>query len=184
MSIREKIERLVEERQAEAARKDITRKLKAIVRVLGYAVQSQIGSGVSEGGYGYFASEALDDGWASDLEDDNEDELPITELDTCIRTVAMYFDGMSSGINLQIWYNDEEELLKVTFEGDPVYREERSRLISYIPSDKWETPLESLFTLAEKRVKLKIKEDNDDKKERQAKTVRRIVDHLRKTWGY
>ena len=180
MGLRENIEKIVEDRQAEAIKKDLTRKLKTIVTILGFEIRS--GGGVmSEGGFGYSASEPIADDWEWKLED--EEHMPTADLDAGTYSHGMYFDGLSSGFNLQIMYKEGDELIKVTCEGMLVYREAKGQLDTYLPSPQWEDKVESLFSLARKRSKMQEKEKKDAKNEKNKSRIKQVLDYLRRHWG-
>jgi len=178
MSIQEKIERLIEERRAEAAKKDLPRKLKAIAKHLGFAVRDSVCGEIMEGGFGYFTSPAFYE--VSELE---AGELPTDPTIDKSYILAYHFDGVSNGVNMQVHYDESAELLKAHFEGNEIYREQFGTIECYVPSAKWETHVESLFRAAERRGKLKERQDRVDKKERGERKLTHLLEQLRKLWG-
>lgn len=183
MSIRKKIELIIEERQAEAAKKDITRKLKAIVRVLGYEVRSESG-GTFEGGFGYFQSE-LDENWDWSLENNDDDlmEMPISDLEANTLVVLRCYDGLSNGVNFQINYDENNETISASYDGNKVYTEVRGKLKTYVPLPVWEKHVDSLFSIAERRAKIKDEEASANQKQEKQGMIQKVLEHLQKNWG-
>lgn len=179
MSLQEKIERLIEDRRAEAVKKDLPRKLKMIAKNLGFAVRDSAYGKSIEGGFGYFSSPAQYQ-MESELDDD---ELPTDPMVTESYILAYHFDGITNGINMQVNYDEASEMVRVHYEGEEVYREQTGVIECYVPSSKWETNLESLFSVAEKRAKIKDKRDRDDRRKRGQSKTTRLLEQLRKLWG-
>ncbi len=184
MSIQEKIDRLIEDRKAQAAKKDLTRKIKSIVRALGFEIICGAGEGGAfEGGFGY-AHEAPQDDWAWELEDDNNQKsLPVMALESSSRSIGLYFDSLSRGVNLQIHYDEADENIKVMHDGIKVYAAHNGIVETYIPTDKWENHIDSLFIAAGKRVKIKNQSAEDDKVMKKQKMIGKVLDYLRTNWG-
>jgi len=183
MGLEENVKKIVEDRQAAAVKKDLTRKFKAVANVLGFDIRhGGGGSDRMEGGLGHSASPALEFGWEWELEDDEEESLPISE-DVPTYVIGKYFDGLSSGINLQILYREDEETTKVTYNGILIYHEFEGNLHTYLPSDLWESKLEMLFRLAKKQAKIQDEKVQEDRAEDTKGRVRRILDYLRTNWG-
>jgi len=182
--MQENIQKIVEERQAEASRKNLSRKFKLIIQALGFAVRSEGGSGSAfEGGYAHSTSPQLSEGWEWDLSDDTVEGLPVADLDAGTGTGIRYFDALSSGLNLQIFYRENEELIKVTFDGILVYREIRGQVTCYLPSEQWEPHIESFYRLAQKRNREQEKEKKSEEDKEGQGRMKRLFEYLRKNWG-
>ena len=184
MSLKDKIERLVESRQAEAVQKDLSKKLRTIARGYGFAIRDKVfGGGGLEGGtdvMGHSSHVRFDD-W-SELPEDNQEMPTDPDIEESV-ILAYHFDGMSCGINLQIHFEESADLIKATYEGREVYREQQGQLTAYIPSPKWETTIESLFPAAAARVKLITEQQLADDKNRKRKFTEKMLDYLREHWG-
>ena len=84
---------------------------------------------------------------------------------------------------MQVHYDESADFLRVHYEGDEVYREQTGSIECYVPSSKWETHLNSLFCVAEKRAKLKDQQGRDDRKKRGQRKTAQLLEQLRKLWG-
>ncbi len=186
MNAREKIEQVIEQRRAEAASKNLSIKLMAIAKHLGKPILMHGAGGHSTGPKGEYYSfnqhQILDADWSWSLDgEDEEYEMPT--LEDTVAEVGVQWDGLSSGMNFQIGYSNTSNMLKATYAGYLVYREIRGVIDCYIPSPQWETKLESLYQLAQKRAKLKEQEQTADNKERGKSRLTKVLDYLRKQWG-
>lgn len=187
MDAREKIERIVEQRRAEAAAKNLSIKLMAIAKHLGKPILMH-GAGthtMSSRGeyYGFNQYQVLDADWSWSLDGENEEEEEMPVMDETAAEVGSQWDGLSSGMNFQIGYSQASSILRATYEGFLVYREIKGVIDCYLPSPQWEAKLESLYPLAQKRAKLKEQEQSADDKERGKGRLTKVLDYLRKQWG-
>lgn len=113
----------------------------------------------------------------------DEEELPIMEIDESVNEIGMSYDDLKSGNNLTILFlNDENEII-VRYEGKLVYKEVANELQSFVPEEKWESLIEKIYTKAKivdknrknKENNLLIKAANHKKKE--------IIEKLKDKWG-
>ena len=145
---------LKEKRTSEATRKNLmgsAGKLGMICKYLGVPIRRSGGS--SEQGEGPWGDILFD---RTELEDpyteDDPDELPtFDDTDEQIHEVGWLFDGLSSGMHLEIIYQHEAKKLTVTYKGYLVYAEIAGDLERYAPFDDWEKLIEKLYTKAKER---------------------------------
>ena len=183
MKLPEKIERLIENRQAEAVQKKLSEKLRLIASALGFAIRDKVtGGGLDAGGdvIGH-ADHYLLDAWY-DLDSDSG-EMPTDPTLNDSRVLGYCFDGLNSGINLQIILEEEANFMKASFQGTDVYQERQGKLEKYIPAPDWEMYVESLFRRAESRSKIKVEQKQDIAKKEKRKIADVLVEYLRKNWG-
>ena len=184
MKLPDKIERLIESRQTEAIQKKISEKLRLIASVLGFPICDRSNAGGLEAGgdtVGHSHYELLDPWYEEELE---EGTLPTDPYLDESRVLGYCFDGLSSGIHLQIYLEDEANFLKASFQGIDVFQERQGKLEKYIPSMEWERWMETLFLRAEARGKIESKKKQEELKKKNKKTTEVIVDYLRKNWGF
>jgi len=180
MDPKQQIERAVEHRRAQAAERNLTRKLTLIATALGLPIRRQGGSS-NASGFGFEQQQILEADWAWQLEPEETNELPTDEEGSSL--VGWQFDGLSSGLNMQVCYDKTSEVLKATYQGYVVYEERCHTLVRYLPSPQWEDRLDSLYQMAEKKAKLKELERADDDKEEGRKGLKKVLDYLRINWG-
>jgi len=169
--------KIIELRQVEAVKKNISKKALTIVSALGFSIMDQYGGGSHEGF-------SINQGSPLSYEPYEQDVYDYGQLptqDTTPSEVGRYFDGLSSGANLQI--SQKYDILQINFEGRIVYREQAGQLERYAPSQQWEEKLDSIYVLAQKRVKLKesaasVDEDKSDSR------LQKILDYMRDFWGF
>lgn len=136
--MREKEERIKEQRLLEATRKGLTGlegKFGTILQYLGQPI-------ISAHAGSYFESNELPDVYA-DLED--EPELPTADVERVIVESGYVFDALSSGLHLEIQYLAEKQKLAVYYCGNLVYCEIASDLECYVPSTEWESKVDMLY---------------------------------------
>lgn len=183
MGTKKEIERLVEDRRAEATKKQLPSKFKYIVKVLGFPVRDS--AGVEMMGEAFWYSTSSDHYNLRNEEqyedDDNEEILPTDENLEKSTILAYHFDGVTNGINLQIHYQDAS--LVVHFEGTEVYRESRGVIECYVPSDKWESKVDLLFDVSKKKGKIIEEIEESQKKESNERRSNFVLDKLQKLWG-
>jgi hypothetical protein len=184
MNLQENIERLIEERQAEAIKKKLSEKLRLVATMLGFAIRDKVLGSRSvdtpTAMMGYSSHELID-AWGEDPTE--EEEIP-TDADIGESAVlGYYFDGLSSGINLQIYLEDAAGFMKASHQGKDVYQESQGKLEMYIPSAEWENWVESLYRSAEKRAKVQDQKDREIEKLRKKKLMDRALDFVKKHWG-
>lgn len=71
--------------------------------------------------------------------------------------IGLIFDGLSRSINIEIRYLEENNELRVTYEGYVVYKEYAGELHAYVPGE-WEQFIERLFPFAKQKEKDNIKQ--------------------------
>lgn len=189
MNNREKIERLIEDRKADVAKKGLSKKFKTIIRVLGFDIKSEMGSGFIEGGFGTLSGQIKQDWeWELNTTDDDDDDdafdpynLPTSEGSSFVS--GRHFDGLSSGINLQIYLEDGNDLIRVIYDGVKVFQEKQGNLEYYVPSIIWEKKVDHLFLIAEKKAKIDQQVQVEDVRQENETKRNFILDYLKTHWG-
>ena len=168
------VAKLIEDRQIEASKKDIAKKGLAIIEFLGYDLIDQDG-GCSSDVMSFNCSQP----YRMETVEYVYGELPTQ--DTTPGIVGRYFDGLSSGVNLQISHKNEN--FQINFNGNIVYKEQAGQIEGYAPSEDWESRLNSLYVLALKKAKLKESIAAADEVEASDSKSQKILDYLRSFWG-
>jgi len=120
------------------------------------------------------------DDWGDLLPDECYRSQPV-KYDT--EEIGMVFDGLSSGMNLEIRYLKQDNLLTVKHEGRLVYREVAGELEAYVPAPQWEDMVNRLFPLAKKREVTAIGEAVQQRREKNRKDKLGFLEKLRTKWG-
>jgi len=174
MDIKKKVELVIEQRQAEAMKKDLTKNLKKIARYLGHELTGNTGS--EEGISGSFFENT------EYYENDNEDELPIFE-GSFDKTIGYHIDLLSSGIDLQIMYFIKEDSIRVQYLGNKVYEDSANNLIRYLPDDAWERYIKLLLKKVPEQVKIQEREELAKQSKTSKFQVSKVLEYLSKNWG-
>jgi hypothetical protein len=173
----DKERRVREQRLSEAIRKGLTGlegKFGTILRYLGKPI-------IGHGGEWVTTSEALN--VYDYLEEEKTDELEEMDEEQTVIDCGYVFDGLASGIHLEIIYKLHEKELKVFWEGNLVYAEVASELECYSPSHTWESKVDYLFNVAKKREKKEYHATIEENKIEAKRQKFSLLDHLRKRWG-
>lgn len=172
----EEIKRLIEARQIEATKKQITLKLMCIVRNLGQGIYGDVGFGAGLGG------SSLDtEAWMTPEE--RGEEMPTAEDGGEYSDMGYLFDALNIGHNFEVrWLVHDRELL-AKYNGYTVYQEEEGKLKAYVPNKVWEDLMDRLYVRAKP-----VEEVNktDAKKEHDAGFFRqaaKFMKELRDSWG-
>ena len=100
-----------------------------------------------------------------------------------VEEVGLLFDGLSSGINLELRYRNDDGRLTARWEGHLVYDEIAGDLQCFVPMQEWEDKVNLLFPLAKKREVAKAHTMMDTRKEKVQKDKLSLLDRIRKKWG-
>lgn len=204
----EKEKKIIEQRTIEACRKEymgVSGKLGTILRHLGepmYTHNPGAGSGAWDDlGYN---SNTLDSYY--NIEDDepkietmetydiNGDPVQVpmssewnqdvvTRKSYQVDRIGWYFQSLTSGINLELQYTDNNKELIVNYKGYNVYKEVGGELHCFVPSEDWEQPVEQFFKRAKKaenKNRIKEKEENIVKS---TKNKEKWMEKMAKFWG-
>lgn len=180
MNQREKLIYLIEKRKSEAAKKDLSIKLKKIVSTYGHEIRAESGDGGSFESFGRLSTDRSD---ILDFDEVDTDEFPTMEEGTVTSVVMKHFDGLSSGLNFQISYYEAEKTLLAYFEGRKAYEESQGQLTVYVPNDLWENFIEMLFQKLETKSKLNETEQNAEINKGNKHQLSFVLDYLRDNWG-
>ncbi len=94
------------------------------------------------------------------------------------------FDGLSSGVHMEIAYWTTGSRIVATYKGYEVYREDAAELEAYAPAPEWENYVEKLYQIAKKRMKSSKAQEEEMMTigvERMQKT---FLQRLKSLWGY
>lgn len=93
------------------------------------------------------------------------------------------FSGLSQGMNLEIMVKDEDNEIKVSYDGYKVYHEIKNELICFVPNKEWEQKIDILFSQARKRENEVRKVEQKDKINQAKKNKLNFLEKIRKKWG-
>jgi hypothetical protein len=164
-------ERIIEQRTLEAIRKNLMGqqgKLYLIAKVLGNAITQQ-----SAGGN--FLN--------FDMFNEDPDTIPILEDDATSHDIGYVFNGLSRGLNIEIICKDYEGVIKLTWDGFCYYHEEANVLMKYVPNDKLEKMVDSLFTVVENKVQEEYRRLKKQEIKEAPKLEQEELRRLRDKWG-
>jgi hypothetical protein len=114
---------------------------------------------------------------------EKEDQYKVIDEHTPIRSLGFYFYGLNYSCNLEIYYMEYENLIKVFYEGQKIYEEVNGDLESYVPEKDWEDFVENLYKLAKEK-ELLFRESNKQKNKKifeEKKTS--ILSRIKRIWG-
>ncbi len=172
----DKEKRVRDERLREATKKGYTGlegKFGTILKCLGHPI-------IGEGG-SFYESNYMDDPYTMD--DDEEEGMPTMDEEQTVMELGYIFDGLSSGMHLEIKYISDRQELTVYYKGATVFSEIAGELAGYVPSQEWEEKIELLYKRAkirENKMRGKYMEEN------RLETVREkqsLLEKLRLRWG-
>lgn len=174
----EKENRIKEQRVIEATRKNLMGmegKLGVILKFLGQPIYTQ-------GSKDHYINQLTD--VYDYLDAKNEDD--ILELDENYEEIlnGYIFDGLTSGMNIEIIYLMDDQKLVTKYKGYNVFIENSGDLQCYVPLEEWELIVDKLFIIAKKK-QIKILEIA--KAEGQIESQKEKISFLRRlreTWGF
>lgn len=103
--------------------------------------------------------------------------------DHLINLEGYVFDGLSSGIHMDITYWIDSSRLNVNYKGYVAYKEIAGELEAFHPLQEWEDLIERLYLVAKKRMK-KTKAKEEEAMVEQVEEVKKgFLYRLRKLWG-
>lgn len=170
-----KLEKIKEERTIEATKKDlmgIRGKLGTIVTVLGDPIRT------------HKENEFFD-------EDEEENDIPIMDLDMVSHKIGYIFSGLSRGYHLEIKllfrYQEDpphnKHILNLEYKGYNVFLEVGGELESYAPSQEWESIVEKLYQKAKDKDKETKKIEKKEKEKENKNIISKLLEELKSRWG-
>ena len=96
----------------------------------------------------------------------NESDIRTMDENEYSECIGHAFDGLRNGYNLEILAFNDDKLIKVFYNSRKVYEEIAGELDSYYPDDEWESKVEKLYLIAEKREVEYKKQEKENKKEK------------------
>lgn len=169
----EKEKLIKENRLIEATRKGLTGldgKLGCILHYLGQPIKS---SGSSNYNITYL----------EDVYTEEKEGMPTCDEDEMVFEHGRFFDGLGSGMHLEIKYLNENKELLVNYEGNLVYCEVAGDLENYVPSAAWEDKIDKLFGLAKKREKKLTVQEMKMNKFEDKRNKLNFLERMRVKWG-
>lgn len=166
-------EQIIKERRTiEAVKKQylgFNGKLYSIAKNLGYPIIKQN----EESEYIIY-----DNFWNTDQSDIRTMEE--NEYSECI---GYAFDGLKNGYNLEILVFENEKSIKVLFDCKKVYEEVYGELESYYPEDTWESKIEKLYVIANKKEK-EIKQQEKERMKNNFEVKKTtLLNYLKDKWN-
>jgi hypothetical protein len=169
--------RIREQRTIEAVRDNLmgmSGKLGCICRFMGEPIRDHTGSGLVD-------SRNLDAPWYDErFEDDSF--IPTEEIDK-VRVIGWFFDGLSSGVHMEIKYTDLYHELSVRWKGYLVYQEMSGQLMAFVPQPDWKTKVEELYKMARKREQSFKKVEQEEEKATVEESKKSWLQEMLEKWG-
>lgn len=94
-----------------------------------------------------------------------------------------HFDALNRGLQLEIWFTEEESELKVTYKGYVVYKEQGGDLKAFVPHEEWQQAIESLYSQARKLLRKQQDQQNKSKAGRENDSKGTWIDKMKSLWG-
>lgn len=199
MSKQEELEEKIrEQRTIEANKKGLvgqTGKIGVVLKMLGSPIVSQ-----SEGGT--FVDTHYPSWTQEEIDENDPMNFPVMDLDGAtrpegdewknipeaipygIQEIGYHFDGLSRGMHLEIKYDDLSTELSVTSGGYLVYKEIKGELVCYVPDEKWEGWIESLFKTAKSLLRKRKEEEFKQEVESVEKNKLSWWRQMKSRWGF
>lgn len=117
------------------------------------------------------------------FEQEDPEEIPTFEESESSFEIGTFFDGLSRGININIYVNFEMREIKCYYDDKIVYRETTGELEGFSPNEVWEEKLEKLYSLAKKVEKEKRQIEKKDLIKIAEKKKNSILKYLKEKWG-
>lgn len=209
--MRDKEQKIIEQRTIEASKKGLmgfSGKMGTILRYLGQPMLTHYegvwNSSREELGY---SSSTLDEYLGYDIYD-NEPEATMETMEAyddfghpvespnspewgtaakrkayTVDKIGYYFQSLSSGINLEIKYLDNNKELITHYQGYLVYKEMGGELQAYVPNEEWEKHVDSFYRLAKKKEDEARKKEKVDKVLKAEKNKAKWLETMKTFWG-
>lgn len=172
MSDKEK--RIKEERLRDASRNGyigLEGKFGTILKYLGHPI-------ITEGG-SFYEANYMEDPYATE----EEEEMPTFDEEQAVMELGYIFDGLSSGIHIEIKYISDRQELMVSYKGFTVYSEIAGELECYVPNAEWEKNIESLYQHAKVRESKQRGEYMVENRQEAQRQKESLLERLRLRWG-
>jgi hypothetical protein len=142
-------------------------------------IARKFGFDVVQQGSGAFHQTFIDDFY----EWGEEEEIPTMDEDEVIRHLGYNYDGYKNGDDLTVNLNLANAEIKVTFEGNMVYKEVAGDLECFVPNELWELKIEAIYSRVLKNDKSKKKSVRQDLVKRSDAKKNEILKRLKDKWG-
>lgn len=172
----DEVKRAIEKRVIQATDRNLMGaqgKLGCILRNMGQPIYQ-------EGG-GFIDTNYLDAPWYEDFSDGNSDIADPEDED--ILVLGWHFDGLTSGVQLEIRYLDKTKELMASWKGRMVYQEVRGELRAYAPGDEWEGAVDRLYQGAKKRDRVALQREKEEEAAKDMKEKLGFLAALKRLWG-
>jgi len=174
-----KIKLIKEQREAEAIKKNLPRKLRALSDSMGYEIRSEQG----EYGCGIDQNYWPED-WEWQLPDEAEENeefdlerMPVADISS--EVIGYCYDGLSIGFHFELKHLLQSNEIQAYYQGKMVYHEIGGELHCYVPMKEWEDRVEKLCEHLAVRIQEKEKPDLGLWQRR----MQQIKDYLKEKWG-
>jgi hypothetical protein len=175
--MREQEKRVREQRTIQATSKNLigpSGKLGCVVRYMGEKMWDT-GGGMSEV---HHLGDGYGDWWGE------HSDIPTLDMEENVRTTGYRFDGLSSGLHLEIEYKSAYHSLTVKWRGTLVYQETCGELEAYVPGEDWEGAIDDLYNkFAIRRAKRVRAAEAEAERREVTEEKRGFLRHLRDAWG-
>ena len=164
-------DRIIEIRTSEAIRKNLMGqegKLYLIAKFMGHAITKQ-SQDISYLNFEMF--------------NEDPDTIPIMDSDVTSYDIGYTFDGLSRGLNLEILCKDYEGVIKMSWEGKFYYHEENNSLQRYVPDERLEKIIDSLYNVVEQRIQEEYRKIKKQEIKEAPKLEQEELRRLRDKWG-
>lgn len=147
-------------------------KFALIAKRLGHPIYDQKG--------GMFQQRFMDDPFYIE----EEGHIPTLEEDEQSYELGHMFDGLSRGVNLNIFLDDYHREIIVRYCGQVVYKEVAGELEGYVPNPDWENKITE-FSNAATVIERKMRSFEREERVRLGnKKKQEVLDTLRNKWGF
>ena len=172
----EEIQRLVQDRENQATKRQISPKLMTVARSLGQSVFGDMGFGSGLGGSPYDP-----EAWMSDEE--KGEDLP-TAGDGDPSDMGLIYDALNIGHNFEIRYMKHDKQVRAKYDGRIVFLEEEGKIKAYVPNPVWEELLDRIYAKAKPVEETRKIKEKQESKEGFVKQANKFLKELRESWGF
>jgi len=172
----DEIKRLIESRQVEATKKQLSKKMLCIAKYSGHKMYSEFGFGS-----GSMSTQYDSDDWLTEGE---KGYANLPEATDDFFEYGYVFDALNSGHNLEIRYMSGDNELRTTYNGYVVYLEIDGKLRAYVPHNNWEEVVERLYQKAKVKEELVVKEEKIESESKFMREATKFLKELRDSWGF
>lgn len=97
--------------------------------------------------------------------------------------IGWYFDGLSSGVHMEIKYDEHSKSLTLNWKGYLVYKEASGELAAYSPAREWEEKINYMYQIAATKERASKKETKEEEMKEVQKMKTSWIQKMRERWG-